>query len=59
MAIGIFVVPDLKLSQNSATEGTRYPRRTPAPMVRKIQSVRWRSKNERLRETVVTVSSPE
>jgi len=45
MAIGIFVVPVEKLLQNLATFGLSHPAKTPINMARKIQRVRYRSRN--------------
>ena len=40
MAMGIDVVPTDSRSSAGTTPGTEYPSTTPAPMARKIQSVR-------------------
>src|SRR6266545_2702808 len=45
-AIGIEVVPTDIRSSSGTTPGTRKPSATPAPMARKIQSVKQRSRNE-------------
>jgi hypothetical protein len=47
MAIGIFVVPELKEFQNPDIAGKKYPIMTPANITRNIQRVRNRSKKER------------
>jgi hypothetical protein len=45
IAIGILVVPEEMLFQNSATLGLSQPANTPANMARKIHSVKYLSKN--------------
>jgi len=46
IAIGILVVPELMEFQKSATDGEKYPQRTPISMARKIQRVRYLSRND-------------
>jgi hypothetical protein len=58
MAIGIFVVPELRESQKSAMPGNNDPAATPKNIVRNIQSVRYRSTNESCLLTVVIGSTP-
>ena len=48
MAIGIFVVPTWNLFQNSTIPGNTNPENTPANIPRKIQRVRYLSRNESL-----------
>jgi len=44
IAIGILVLPELKLSINEELEGNKYPIPTPIAMAIKIQSVRYWSR---------------
>lgn len=46
MAMGMLVVPTAMVSQKPAMAGARYPRNTPANMVRKIHRVKYRSKKD-------------
>ncbi len=52
IAMGIFVVPLLIESQKEAIRGNMDPAATPRNIVTKIQSVRYRSKNDNLLDTL-------
>ena len=56
MAIGIDVVPTERLVISAGTAGEKYPMAIPAAMARKIQSVRYRSRNESFFVTVISRS---
>ena len=47
MAIGMLVVPTWNRSMNAGTPDAKYPSPTPVAMARKIQAVRYRSRNDR------------
>jgi hypothetical protein len=55
MAIGMFVVPDDRLYQKVAMAGLDQPAKTPANMAKKIQRVRYRSRNFNLFCEAITV----
>ena len=57
-AMGIEVVPTLKDVMKSVVEGAKYPRATPKPIARNIQSVRNLSRNDRRSVAALAICIP-